>query len=135
MRLIHGLAVLAALALLPAAAASAQESTTTSRAPAARTPHRTLNKEDCLGCHRQGNAQRITSVPANHTYTNDRCMRCHRAAAAMPSRSEHPFDARHARCAECHVAGNTAHAQPTPASHAGYTAAKCVMCHEPQGTD
>jgi hypothetical protein len=134
MRLIRVLAVLAALALVPAVAALAQDSTTT-RAPAARTPHRTLNKEDCLSCHRQGNTQRIAPVPATHDYTNERCMRCHRAAATMPSRSEHAFDSRHARCAECHVAGNTVHAQPTPASHARYTAAMCVMCHEPQAAN
>jgi len=131
MRLARVLAVLAALVLVGAAAATAQDSTATGPR-ASRTPHRTLNKEDCLGCHRQGNTQHVTAVPAAHTYTNERCMRCHRAAAAMPSRSEHAFDARHARCAECHVAGNTEHAQPIPASHRGYAASHCVMCHEPQ---
>ena len=132
MRLIRVVAVLAALVMVPAAASMAQDSTTASRARASRTPHRTLNKEDCLSCHRQGNTQRISPVPTEHDYPNERCMRCHRAATAMPSRSEHAFDSRHARCAECHVAGNTVNAQPIPSNHDGRAATHCVMCHEPQ---
>jgi len=130
MRFIRIVAVLATLTMVGAAVAMAQDSTS-SRPRASRTPHRTLNKEDCLSCHRQGNPERILAVPAEHNYGNDRCMRCHRAAAAMPSRSQHLFDARHARCAECHVAGNTVNAQATPANHGRYPAARCVMCHEP----
>ncbi len=133
MRLPRVLVVLAALTLAGAAAATAQDSAATAARPrASRTPHRTINKEDCLSCHRQGNPEHISPVPAEHDYTNDRCMRCHRAATTMPSQSRHPFDDDHARCTECHVAGNTVEAQPVPANHDGRTGAQCVMCHEPQ---
>ena len=134
MRLIRVLAVLAALVMVPAAAALAQDSTTT-RPRAPRTPHRTINKDDCLGCHQQGNPQQVTAVPAEHDYPNERCLRCHRAAETMPTQSQHAFDATHAQCAECHVAGNTVNAQPIPANHEGRTAAKCVMCHEPRSAN
>ena len=130
MGVIRTVAVLVILAVAGASPALAQA--TTAR-PASRTPHRTLNKEDCLSCHRQGNTHGISAVPAEHTYGNAACVRCHRPAATLPSRSQHPFDAAHTRCAACHAEGNTVNAQPIPATHGGYTAAQCVMCHEPQG--
>jgi hypothetical protein len=102
-------------------------------APASRTPHRTLNKTDCLSCHRAGANEHANAVPDDHArYPNATCIRCHRLADTMPSRSRHPFDAAHARCATCHVAGNRVGAQPTPAAtHARFRPGSCIMCHEP----
>ena len=71
-------------------------------------------------------------MPAQHAYANAACVRCHRVAEALPSRSQHAFDAAHTRCAVCHVAGNRVNAQPIPENHGGHHASTCVMCHEPQ---
>ena len=129
MRWTRTAAAVIALALCSAATALAQGQTKTP----ARMPHRTLNKTDCLSCHGAGANAHVVSVPASqHSYPNTMCARCHRPAAEMPSRSQHPFDAAHARCAVCHVTGNTVNAQPVPADHANRHATTCVMCHEPQ---
>jgi predicted CXXCH cytochrome family protein len=130
MRLVPTFAVLAALALAPAAA-MAQDSTTANRPRATRTPHPTANRGDCLRCHGPANADSVKAVPAEHDYPIERCVRCHRPAETMPVQSEHAFDERHAQCATCHVAGNTENAKPTPAeSHSRFRASWCVMCHE-----
>jgi hypothetical protein len=130
MRLIRLFALLATLTMLGTAAATAQD-TTASRPRAPRTPHRTVGKDDCLVCHRQGNPDSITAVPATHDYPVERCLRCHRTADTLPPQSEHVFDDRHAQCRDCHVAGNTENAKPVPATHERYTRPMCVMCHEP----
>jgi hypothetical protein len=129
MRPIRVLAVLAALAMFGVTAASAQDSTAAARPRASRTPHPTAERGDCLRCHRPGNADSVMAVPAEHDYPIERCVRCHRPAETMPQQSEHAFDDRHARCAECHVAGNTVNARPTPEGHNRYRATWCVMCH------
>ncbi len=121
---------LAALLMLGAGALSAQAPARPTRP---RMPHRTLNKEDCLSCHAATATKHVKAVPASHSaYQNAACVTCHRPAAAMPSRSQHAFDAAHTRCQACHVAGNTVNAQPVPENHTGRTNANCVMCHEPQ---
>jgi len=129
MRLIRTMAVLATLTMLGAAAAVAQDSTAANRPRATRTPHPTADRGDCLRCHGPANADSVKAVPAEHDYPIERCARCHRPAETMPPQSEHAFDDRHARCAECHVAGNTENAKPTPEAHSRYRASWCVMCH------
>jgi hypothetical protein len=127
MRLARIAASLALLSLLGAGAAVAQTRTI------ARTPHRTLNKDNCLGCHGVGANAHIKSVPTTgHNYTNAMCTRCHRPETTMPSRPVHALDAAHTRCGVCHVPGNPVSAKPTPASHVGRDATTCGMCHEPQ---
>jgi hypothetical protein len=120
--------VILASALLGVATVVAQNTATTP----SRTPHRALGKDDCLACHAAGANAHVASVPANHHYPNTMCARCHRPAETMPTRSQHPLDAAHTRCAVCHVQGNTLHAQPIPATHTRYHASTCAMCHEPQ---
>lgn len=121
---------LAALALLGADAAAAQAA---ARPQLPRTPHRTLNREDCLSCHAVGANEHVKPVPATeHNYTNATSLRCHRLAETMPPRSQHQFDAAHERCAVCHVAGNSVGAQPTPENHARRHISICTVCHEPQ---
>lgn len=131
MRSTRTLAVLFALVACGTAVAMAQAAP--ARPQVSRTPHRTLGKTDCLSCHGIGANEHVSDVPATeHNFTNATCMRCHRAAATMPSRSQHEFDNQHARCQACHVAGNTVNAQPTPANHTRYDRSTCIMCHEPQ---
>lgn len=131
MRRIRTYAVLLALTVGVTALAAAQSAAP--RPQMARTPHRTLGKEDCLSCHAAGANEHVADVPATaHSFTNATCLRCHRLNTALPSRSQHAFDAAHTRCAVCHVAGNTVNAQPTPANHSGRHASTCAMCHEPQ---
>jgi len=132
MRLVRVLTVFAALALFPAAAARAQDSTAAARPRAPRAPHRTDNRPDCLQCHRQGNTEQVKAMPAEHDYPVERCARCHRPAENLPPGSRHAFDADHADCLHCHVAGNTVDARPAPDSHSRYTPALCAKCHEPQ---
>ena len=128
MRLIRTVAVLAAFTLAGAGAALAQAAT--ARPPASRTPHPTTGaKADCLSCHGPAANAHIQSVPADHHYANTACVACHRAAATMPSNSQHAMDAAHARCAVCHVAGSPTNAKPVPASHAAYHASICGNCH------
>lgn len=126
--------IAAVVAIIAVAGVSTVAAQGTDRPQISRTPHRTLNKENCLSCHGIGANEHVSDVPAtDHDFTNATCLRCHRLAATMPSRSQHPFDAAHARCAACHFAGNTVGAQPTPATtHARYHTSTCVMCHEPQ---
>ncbi len=121
------LAVLTALTLAGAGAASAQGA---AAKPAARTPHAVAGKADCLSCHGQGANAHITSVPAAHRYANAACATCHRVAATLPPRSVHAMDPAHTRCAVCHVANSRVNAKATPASHAPYDASTCAMCHE-----
>lgn len=131
MRFLRTAALVTALSAACAGTLMAQAA---ARPRAARTPHRTLNKDDCLSCHRRGANEHVTPVPAEqHDFANGSCVACHRLAATLPSRSEHAFDAAHARCAVCHVAGSPTGAQAIPATHANYHATLCVMCHEPRG--
>lgn len=125
MRLIRTVALLTACTLAGAGAALAQAAT----ARASRTPHPTTGTmAECLRCHGPDANEHIQSVPDEHHYANDECVRCHRPAAAMPTNSEHPMDAAHARCAVCHVAGSPTNATPIPAGHV-YHASTCTMCH------
>ncbi len=122
------LAILTALTLAGAAAASGQAPGAAKRAP--RTPHALAGKAECLSCHGSGANQHVKSVPQAHRYANTACATCHRVAATLPPKSQHAMDAAHTRCAVCHVANNRVNAKATPASHAAYDAATCAMCHE-----
>jgi hypothetical protein len=128
MRLIRTVAALTAFTLAGAGAAMAQA--TTARPPAARTPHPTAGKAECLSCHGPAANEHIHSVPAAHRYANAACVSCHRPAATMPPSSQHAMDAAHARCTVCHVASSPTNAKPAPASHAAYHASICQSCHE-----
>ncbi len=127
MSLFRTAAVLAALTLAGAGAATAQGG---AAKPAPRTPHALAGKADCLSCHGQGANTHVTSVPAAHKYANGACAACHRVAATLPPSSTHAMDAAHTRCAVCHVANNRVNAKTPPQSHAAYDASTCSVCHQ-----
>ncbi len=127
MKPIRTMAFLTAVTLVGAGAAMAQAA---GRPPAARTPHPTAGKADCLSCHGPAANEHIHSVPAAHHYANAACLGCHRLAATMPANSRHAMDAAHTRCSVCHVTGSPTHAKPAPASHASYHPSTCQVCHQ-----
>jgi hypothetical protein len=128
MRRIRTAAILTAFVLAGAGAAMAQAAPTQAKAP--RTPHSVAGRADCLSCHGPAAIGHVTHVPAAHRYANATCSACHRPAEKMPPGSQHAMDAAHTRCAVCHVANNRLNAKTPPASHSGYDASVCRMCHE-----
>ena len=125
---IRTVAVLTAFTLAAAGAALAQSAAP--RPAPSRTPHALAGKAECLTCHGPGANEHVKSVPAAHRFANAACAACHRPAETMPPSSEHAFDAAHARCGVCHVAGTRTGAKVPPASHAAYHASVCQMCHQ-----
>jgi hypothetical protein len=134
MKLIRNMALLAGVFLIGAGTAMAQAAppapTAAPRPPASRTPHPTAGKTDCLSCHGVAATEHISKVPADHTYANTACLRCHRLSERMPTNSKHAMDAPHARCATCHVANSPTGAGAMPAFHAGWHPTTCSLCHQ-----
>jgi len=128
MRRIRTAALLTAFILAGAGAAMAQAVAAQPKAPL--TPHPVAGRAECLSCHGSAGNGHVKHVPAAHHFANAACAACHRPAEKMPPNSTHAMDAAHTRCVVCHVANNRLGAKVPPASHSGYDASVCRMCHE-----
>jgi hypothetical protein len=101
-------------------------------------PHTLENRDDCLGCHKEGRLK-APIVPASHEgRTNDVCQDCHRpvgeAPAPAPPAVPHTLVGRE-NCLECHLSSEPTPTAgppplPTPIVHPQARGVdNCVDCH------
>lgn len=92
--------------------------------------HQLAGKQECLSCHGRGANERITSIPADHRFQNAMCPACHVPVETAPPRIPHPVGPRFPSCDMCHMPNSLANAPAPPASHRGFHASICRLCHE-----
>ena len=99
--------------------------------------HDTVNKEDCLMCHRAGLMEPVPDVPESHAgRTSDVCLWCHATDSPMqtvtPPATTHDTAGRET-CLMCHRAGLMEPVPDVPESHAGRSSETCLWCHTVAG--
>ena len=81
--------------------------------------------KDCASCHRVGNRNVATTMPARHFPTAERCDNCHRSAVTWAGARYSHVAVAPGSCFSCHNGGT---ASGKPANHIA-TTASCDGCH------
>ena len=99
--------------------------------------HDAAGREQCMMCHKAGAMEAVPNAPADHAdRVVDTCMMCHAADSpiqtADPKVISHDLEGRD-NCTMCHAPGAMEPVPDTPASHEGWDAKYCTLCHEVAG--
>jgi hypothetical protein len=99
--------------------------------------HDAAGREQCLMCHTAGAMEAVPDAPASHEGRPvETCLMCHAPDSpiqtADPTPIPHDLEGRD-NCLMCHTPGAMEPVPDTPASHEGWDAKYCTLCHTTAG--